>query len=125
MVLPPSPRHRWTRTEFYKIVEAGCFRPDAHLELIEGDIIEKELPMNTPHATGVRRGENILRAIFSSEYVVSAQLPLTLSETDEPLPDLAVTAGASGDFEEAHPTTAVLIIEVLDTTLRYDRMTKA
>jgi Uma2 family endonuclease len=125
MVQLQSPRHRWTREEFYKIVESGCFRADAHLELIQGDIIEKELPMNTPHATGVRRGENMLRKIFSSGYVVSAQLPLTLSNSDEPLPDLAVSAGSPEDFEESHPTSAVLIVEISDSSLKYDRTAKA
>lgn len=117
-------RHRWTRNEFYKIIEAGCFEPNAHLELIEGDIVEKELPMNSPHATGVRRGLNVMRNIFTTGYIVDVQLPLYLSDINEPLPDIAVVAGLVEDFEEEHPTTAALILEVSDTTLREDRTTK-
>ena len=53
------------------------------------------------------------------------QLPMTLGPRNQPEPDVAVVAGAARDYPDAHPTTAVLIIEISDTTLRYDRTTKA
>jgi Uma2 family endonuclease len=46
--------------------------------------------------------------------------PLTLRES-EPRPDVAVLAGTDEDFEEAHPTTALLVIEVAVTSEALDR----
>ena len=53
------------------------------------------------------------------------QGPLDLGEISEPEPDVAVIAGNVRDYTDAHPTTAALIVEVADTSLAYDRTTKA
>lgn len=118
-------RHRWSRTEFYKIVEAGCFSSNARLELIDGDIFEQELPMKSLHATGVYLCDVVLKGVFREGYVVRVQLPITLSEFNELLLDIAVCEGSPYDFVDEHPTSAVLIVEVADSTLKEDRTTKA
>ena len=66
-----------------------------------------------------------MRQIFPVGYDVRAQLPITLNNENEPLLDIAVVLGSLEDYEVKHPKTAVLIIEISDTTLRYDRNTKA
>ena len=96
--------HLWTQEEYYQMAELGFF-DGKRVELIEGEIIEMS-PMNKPHATAVRIVLKLLREIFAEGYLVDNQLPMR-------------------DFTNLHPQTAELIIEVSDTTLRYDRTKKA
>ena len=119
------PRRRWTREEFDRAEAMGLFGPEERLELIEGELYVKDAIVNTPHATAQRRCEKILNQIFAEGYVVCGQLPLALDRRSKPLPDIAVVVGSIDDYEDEHPTTAVLIIEISDTTLRLDRSRKA
>jgi Uma2 family endonuclease len=104
--------------------DAGILRPDEKIELIGGELIPKELPMKSAHATAISLCEEALRQAFQG-YVVRGQLPLALSERDQPLPDVAVVEGSIRDFARAHPTRAVLVVEVSEATLRLDRHAKA
>ena len=106
-------------------VGAGRVRPGRTLELIEGEVIEKVTPQETPHATGIRLSDKAVNRIFMEGYDVRTQLPLEFGPRSKPEPDVAVVTGTIRDYARAHPTTAVLIIEVSDSTLRYDRTTKA
>jgi Uma2 family endonuclease len=122
---PAAPRRRpVTRAEYERLIDLGFFGPDERLELIEGEIIEK-MTQNAPHATAIRRLETALRPIFSEDFDLRTQLPLALGERSMPEPDLAVVAGSFEDYEDAHPTTAVLVIEISDSTLVQDRTIKA
>jgi Uma2 family endonuclease len=123
LYLPGRPR--WTRESFQKVADSGAFPPETRLELIEGEIVVREEPMRPTHASAVRRAEKECQRLFGAGFDVRCQLPLALGGRNEPLPDVAVVAGDAEDFDEEHPTTAVLVIEVSDTTLRYDRLTKA
>jgi Uma2 family endonuclease len=124
MALLVEPRvHRWTRSEYYKMAEVGLF-DGKHVELLEGQVIEMS-PMGSRHRTAVILAGDALRQVFRQGYFVSTQCPLDFSEITEPEPDVAVIAGQVRDYAEAHPTTAVLIVEVADTSLTYDRTTKA
>jgi Uma2 family endonuclease len=115
----------FTRTELERMEDAGIFHPDERIELIGGELFQKELPLKIPHATAIRLCEAALRNIFTEGYLVSVQLPLTLSERDEPIPDVAVVPGTIRDYEKHHPSTALLVVEVSETTLRFDRQVKA
>lgn len=52
-------------------------------------------------------------------------MPLTLDNDSEPEPDVAVVNGNIRDYADHHPSSAILIVEVADTVLAYDRMNKA
>lgn len=114
--------HKWTRKEYYQMAELGFFH-GKRVELIEGEIIEMS-PMNKPHATAIRIILNALRKIFVQGYVVDSQLPMSFGKANEPEPDAAVIKGDVRDFSNSHPKTAELIVEVSDSTLRYDRTIK-
>lgn len=114
--------HKWTKDEYYRMSESGFF-DGKRVELIEGEIIEMA-SMNAAHATTVRLTFAALRQIFAEGYVVDSQLPFNLGETSEPEPDATVIKGGLRDFIHAHPRDAVLIVEVSDSTLRYDRTIK-
>lgn len=115
--------HLWTRGEYYRMAEAGLFE-GKHVELIEGRVVEMR-PMGSLHATAVALVARALEMIFGKGHFVRWQMPLAAGETSEPEPDVAVIAGDVRDYREAHPTTAVLIVEVADTSLTYDRSEKA
>jgi Uma2 family endonuclease len=116
-------RKRWTVAEYYQLADEGLIAA-TRVELIEGEILEMS-PQKTPHATAFTLAVVALQRIFGEGYVVRAQLPLSISGISEPEPDVAVVTGSVRDYEAAHPSTAVLVVEVSDTTLRYDRGRKA
>lgn len=117
--------HRWTREEYERMAAKGFFRPGEKVELIEG-IIYDMAPQLSQHATAYRLTQEALRVAFppSGGYEIRGQLPLALGESSEPEPDLAVVAGTIRDYRDCHPTTALLVVEVADSTLLHDRKTK-
>lgn len=121
---PAAVRKRWTRREYEQLGKLGIFLPDERLELIEGEIIELT-PQGSGHATAVVLTSEAIRERLEPGYFVRVQLPLALDDFSEPEPDVAVVPGAARDYRDFHPTTAVLVIEIADTTLDYDRYTKA
>lgn len=119
----PQPR-LWTREEYYKMVEAGVLRPDERVELIGGRIVAMS-PQNSPHFTAVCLAEDVLRTAFGPGYVVRVQGPLDVSPSSQPEPDIAVVQGHVRDYARAHPTTALLVVEISESTLAFDRGEKA
>jgi Uma2 family endonuclease len=119
--------HRWTRDQYYRMAEAGIIGPEESVELIDGEIIDKVCPQKSPHALGVRLAEKALSIAFGSDYDIRSQLPLTISETAEPEPDVLVAKGDARSFADHHPTPAntELVVEVADSSLAFDRGKKA
>jgi Uma2 family endonuclease len=118
----PQPR-KWTCKEFHQLGDMGWFEGRRAM-LIEGEILEMPGP-NPPHATSTTLTDTILRSIFGAAVVVRNQLPLILGLQTDPEPDLAVVPGNVRDYAAAHPTSAVLIVEISDSTLDYDLNDKA
>ena len=110
----------WTREEYDRLVAAGAFHPMARLQLVQGEIVEMA-PQSAGHATAIRRLQKTLETVFVDGYDVRPQLPLALSDESEPEPDLAVVEGSLEDFRHQHPARAILIVEIADSTLNFDR----
>jgi len=102
------------------MVEAGVLAPGERAELIDGEVLAMP-PQGSLHATAVRLAEEALRAAFGAGYDIRVQMPLALDPSSEPEPDVAVVRGSPRDYRDAHPTSALLVVEVADTTLGYDR----
>jgi Uma2 family endonuclease len=121
----PRP-HRLTVDDYYRMAEAGVLSPDDRTELIEGEIIDMA-PIGTAHADMVRVLNRRLVELAGDRAQVSVQLPIRLSRRSEPQPDLAVLRGSRERYRHAHPSASdtVLLIEVSDTTLRYDLENRA
>lgn len=115
--------HRWTRERYEKAAAVGVFR-DSRVELVDG-VIYDHPPQNSPHATGIVKCAQALRAVFSAGFHVRPQLPLALGADSMPEPDVAVVVGEPDDYRKAHPTTAVLVVEVSDASELHDRNRKA
>jgi Uma2 family endonuclease len=106
--------------------EAGGFAPDARLELLDGEIIEMS-PQGPLHVTATQLVAEALRQGLPAGCLVRVQAPIALDERSEPEPDICVVRGAPRDYAGCHPAPAqtLLVIEVADSTLDYDRTAKA
>ncbi len=111
---------RWSREQYKKMIEAQILSPDTRAELIDGEIFSMT-PQQRKHTLAIRAAEEALKCAFGSESDVQVQFPLALDPFSEPEPDLAVVPGSWRDYRDDHPSSAVLIIEVADTSLEYDR----
>ena len=107
-------RVKWTRAEFARLNDGG-----ERYELIEGELVKK-MSMNGPHAVVVTLLNGALTQIFMVGFAVRMQLPMAVSDTSEPEPDGLIVEGKPRDFLADHPTTAVLAVEVSDSTLATD-----
>ena len=118
-------RHRITVDEYHRMAEVGLLAPDARVELIEGEIIDMP-PMRSRHAAIVRRLTRLFERAIGDRAIVSCQLPLLLGDFSEPQPDVALLVPREDCYQQRHPSAAdtLLLVEVSETTLRYDRQTK-
>lgn len=123
-MLAESRIHTFTREEYSAMWRAEAFC-DKRVELIEGCVIDMS-PMRSLRRTAIALVERALRETFSpSRFFMRTQCPPAVSDISEPAPDVAVIAGAIRDYVAEHPKTAVLAVEVSDTTLGSDRTVKA
>jgi Uma2 family endonuclease len=67
---------------------------------------------------------SVLVQAFDAGYIIRQQAPFATDAFGEPQPDIAVVPGTIRDYRHTHPTSAVLIVEVAESSLRYDRLTK-
>jgi len=118
-------RHRLTATEYRRMGEVGILRADARVELIEGEIIDMT-PTGSRHAGVVRHIARLFERAIGDSAVVSIQSPVSLSDRSEPEPDIALLSPRTDFYKSAHPRPAdvLLIVEVADASLRYDRQVK-
>lgn len=104
---------------------AGIFHPEERVELIAGKIIRMSAK-GTAHTAAVRRTARILRNLLANQAEVYTQDPIQLNNFSEPEPDVAVVRIDPLDYADHHPTVSeiYLIIEVADSSFKYDRETK-
>ena len=114
---------RWSRKEYDRLIELGVFRPDDPIELIGGELMVAE-PQGAPHYTSIQRTARVLERAFGPGWNVRTQGPFGLDDESEPEPDVAVVAGTLEDYEQDHPTRAVLLVEVSESSLAFDRVHK-
>jgi Uma2 family endonuclease len=112
------------RVEYERLVSIGFFGPEERLELVGGVLVVRE-PQGSRHATGIRRVETVLRRVFGVGWDVRSQLPIALDDESEPEPDVTVVPGTYDDYRDAHPARPVLIVEIADAGLAFDRTDKA
>jgi Uma2 family endonuclease len=107
--------------------ETGVLGPEDHVELIDGEIVYKMSPQKTPHAVAVWLLQKALDASFGPDFNVRVQLPMSIGENSEPEPDAVVSRGDGRRFLVNHPGPAdvILLAEVSDSSLAFDRGRKA
>jgi Uma2 family endonuclease len=119
-------RHRITVDEYYRMAEVGLLAPDARVELIEGEIIDMA-PIGTDHNGVVNQLNYLFHKAVGDRGIVQIQSVVRLDRSSEPQPDVALLVPRTDFYRSAHPSPAdvLLLIEVSDSTLRYDRDVKA
>jgi Uma2 family endonuclease len=119
MTLYEPQTHRWTRDQYYRLGDAGLFA-ERRVELIDGEIIDVP-PQRSSRFTAVMLTQKVLDRCFGVGFVIRAQGPLDLGPDSQPEPDVAVVTGGARDYDARHPTSAVLVVAVSETSLRFDR----
>ena len=117
----PTPR-RWTRAEYYRLGKLGFFQGQ-RVERIGGELMVMS-PQDWKHSSGVTRALRTAQAAFGDAAWVRDQHPVEFTLDSDPEPDVSVVPGRFEDYQE-HPNSALLIIEVANTSLSYDRREKA
>jgi Uma2 family endonuclease len=109
---------RWTREEFYELAEQGYFR-NKRVQLIDGEIFEMA-PQGHPHSKAIMLLTRWATNHFPAPALVRIQMPLNASAKSDPEPDVAIVPDPTWASSD-HPESAVLVIEVADSSLRLDR----
>ena len=118
-------RRKFTIDEYHKLIDLGFFTEDDRIELIRGEIIEMA-PKRTPHSVCNSSLWKQLYELIGKQAEIRVQEPIILLSNSEPEPDVVIAQKKSDNYLAAHPTTEdiILIIEIADSTLKYDRETK-
>jgi Uma2 family endonuclease len=114
---------RFTVTDYHRMAEAGILTEDDRVELIDGEILQMS-PMGGQHVACVRRLTHLLVGRLSGKAYINVQSAVRLDEHAEPEPDLAAVREREYGDELPAPDDVLLVIEVADTTVRYDRTRK-
>ena len=115
-------RHRYSVAEYYRMAETGILKPDERVELIEGEIIDMA-PIGTDHSSVVKRLNAIFTRKIGTKAIVSVQDPIRLTQNSEPQPDIALLRYREDFYRHAYPgpEDILLLIEVADSSLRFDQ----
>jgi Uma2 family endonuclease len=124
MIEEREPSTRRTAGEYFAMLETGLLSPDDRVELLDGIIVSMS-PQQPRHAATVWRIHGRLASILGDRAIVRSQMPLVLASRSVPEPDITVVPFRIDDYATAHPDRAHLVIEVSDSSLPQDRLTKS
>jgi Uma2 family endonuclease len=118
-------RRRFTREEYYRMAEVGILGPRDRVELIRGEIVEMS-PIGRRHGAFVDNLTRLLVLGLADRAMVRVQGAVALADDTEPQPDLAILRRGAVPYKdrEAWAEDALLVIEVAESSLAYDRLTK-
>jgi Uma2 family endonuclease len=118
-------RRRFTIAEYHAMAEAGVLAEDERVELIAGEIVRMS-PIGSQHAGCVRGLNCQLSGRLGDKALLSVQDPIVLDDASEPEPDVAILRFREDNYRSLHPRPAdvLLVIEVADTSVEYDRNVK-
>ena len=118
-------KHRISVDAYHRMGETGVLAPEARVELIDGEIFDRA-PIGKSHASIVDRLNRMLVLAAGERAIVRVQGPVLMGEHSEPEPDLTLLRPRADYYREIAPGAAdvLLIVEVSDSTQRYDRRVK-
>jgi Uma2 family endonuclease len=118
-------RRRFTVDEYHRMGEAGILTEQDRVELIRGEVVQMSL-IGSRHAGCVAALTHTLVTALGSRAILWPQNPVTLPPDSEPQPDIVLLRPRPDFYRASHPRAidVLLMIEVADTTLRYDRRVK-
>lgn len=125
-VAPPTyTRYKFTVEEYMRMGEAGVFPPDVRVELIEGEIVDMS-PIGDRHAACVDGLDELIRVVLGRTVTIRVQNPIQLDDYSEPQPDISILKRRDDFYRHGkpRPEDVLLLIEVSESTLEYDRKKK-
>lgn len=127
VILSPEmpPQMRISCGLYHEMIAKGVLTPEHRVELIDGYLIKK-MSIGSPHASAVKALNFLLSRELGGNAVIGVQDPVTIHEYSEPEPDLVVAKYRPDFYRSAHPgpDDVLLVIEVADSSLAYDRQAK-
>jgi Uma2 family endonuclease len=116
---------RFTIDEYHRLAELGFFTEDDRVELIRGEIIQMAAK-GTPHTTCCSNLLEELAALVAGRAKLRCQDPIVLPSNSEPEPDFVIARKRADNYLSAHPNPSdiLLVIEIADSTLKYDQEVK-
>jgi len=123
--VPGASLVRFTAARYQELTRRGFFGPDDKIELIDGYLVKK-MPQDDPHAFVIDLLSELFLRALPPEWTARCQLPVRLSSDTIPEPDAVVVPGPKSLYRRRKPgrKDIALVIEVADSSLRYDRTTK-
>jgi len=121
--IDPAPT-RLDAEQYFALVARGDLRPDDRVELLEGVVVSMP-PQGSPHANAIARITALLVPLVGSRGVVRVQCSFRAGPYNVPEPDFAVVPGPLERWEHEHPSEALLVVEVADSSLPTDGLSKA
>ena len=117
-------RHRFSVEDYEQMIDTGILGEEDRVELIRGEIIDK-MAIGDSHIASVNRLNRNLTITFARTAIVSVQNPIRLGDS-VPEPDISLLVPRDDFYESGKPRAAdiLLLIEVADTSLEFDRGTK-
>lgn len=117
--------HRFNVTDYYRMAETGVLKPDARVELIDGEIIDKS-PIGPFHGGVTNYLIEFFTAKSKGRWRTTVQNPVRLDDYSEPQPDLALVKPSPDFYRKRHPQPedVYLVVEVSNTSLALDREKK-
>ncbi|MCM8749968.1 Uma2 family endonuclease [Thermomicrobiaceae bacterium CFH 74404] len=117
-------KHRFTVSEYRRMVEAGIFGEDDRVELLEGEIVQMS-PIGSRHAACVARLTTLL-ARLHDRAIPWVQNPVVLGEYSELQPDITLLRFREDFYAQTlpGPHDVLLLIEVADSSVEYDQEIK-
>jgi Uma2 family endonuclease len=114
-------KHRFSVTEYYRMAETGVLRPDARVELLDGEIMDMS-PIGPFHGGVVNRLTRLFTLHSKGRWLLSPQNPLRLNDRSEPEPDVMLLRPSPDDYTNRHPQAedVFLLVEVSDSSLAID-----
>lgn len=119
-ILAPERIRKLSRREYDKLVELGVFE-DERVELLRGMLVTMS-PQGAPHATITSWLARRLGRLLDESFEVRGHCPFAATEDSEPEPDVSVSRASTGLY---HPDSALLLIEVAESSIKIDRQLKA
>ncbi|MEM8640383.1 MAG: Uma2 family endonuclease [Cyanobacteria bacterium P01_G01_bin.54] len=118
-------RKKFTVGQYHQMIESGILTDRDRVELLQGEIIEMS-PVGFKHAACVDRLNDRLGKSLGDRAIIRVQSSIQLSNYSEPQPDIAILRRRDDFYGNGHPQPPDIfaLIEVSDTTIKYDRETK-
>ncbi|BAY90707.1 MULTISPECIES: Uma2 family endonuclease [unclassified Tolypothrix] len=120
-----STAKRFTLAEYHRLAELGFFKEGERVELIKGEIINMAAK-GKPHSVCLTRLSRELFQLVKEQGTIRTQDPITIADNSEPEPDLVIVRNRADDYlaNYPNPSDILLLIEIADSSLKYDQEVK-